>query len=312
MRFASFFVGSLLLVGCAAEDAGPVLLDGFEPGPVPENGIQVVLDPIRNLEPGSSHEICSYTTVTTDTVIDVRKLEGFQAESGHHIALFTTDVASPDPNPTHECTDADMVNLRMVAAVNQNMINEAPGDLVYRIPAGRTLVLQQHYINAGTAPVDSQAALNIYYADPGVTYTPSQGLAFVNTDLQLDPGVGSKDIHCVMQQDVKSWYAIPHMHKFGTSFSVEHTHAGVTETIFDLPLGEWEESYEFHPPEQRWDLADPEVFAAGDAIDVHCTWDNTTDNQLVFGNEMCVFFTQTIDDTGVGNIACNDGEWGDF
>jgi hypothetical protein len=111
---------------------------------------------------------------------------------------------------------------------------------------------------------------------------------------------------------MKSWFAIPHMHKYGTSFSVEHTHEGKTETIFDLPLGDWEESYEFHPPEQRWDVEDPKVFAAGDSIDVHCTWDNTSSGDLVFGNEMCVFFTQTIDDEGVGNIACNDGEWGDF
>lgn len=307
MRYT--LAGLLLLVGCAA-DSGPELLAGFDPGPAPDNGMQIVLDPVRDIQPGESREICTYTDVKTDAVVDVRALQSFQATGGHHVALYISKVASPS-DKSHVCTDADMVNLRFVAASgSQGQVNEAPGQLVYRIPAGSTLVLQQHYINTTSSAIDSQAALNLIYADPGQSYTPSSGLAFVDTDLHLAPGVDTADIACTMQQDIKAWFAIPHMHRYGTSISVTHTHAGTTDTIFDLP--EWDAGFEFHAPEQRWDVADPMVFAAGDQVNVHCEWNNTTQDTLVFGNEMCVFFAETIDDSNQGNIDCNNGDWGNF
>jgi len=300
---------ALTFAACTA-DSGPTLLDGFMPGPAPDNGMQIVLDPIRDLQPGESREVCTYTDVKTDSILDVRALQSWQATGGHHVALYITKVAPPSDR-SHPCTDADMVNLRFVAASGSlGQLNQAPGSLVYRIPAGSTLVVQQHYINTTDAAVDSQAVLNLVYADPGQTYTPSSGLAFVDTDLHLAPGTDTADISCTMQRDIKAWFAIPHMHRYGTAITVTHTHGGTTDDVFDVP--EWDPGYEFHAPEKTWDVASPMVFAAGDQVNVHCEWNNTTSDTLVFGNEMCVFFAETIDDQNIGNVDCNNGDWGNF
>ena len=54
------------------------------------------------------------------------------------------------------------------------------------------------------------------------------------------------------------------------------------------------------------------VVSAGDKVDVHCEWDNDTGRELSFGFEMCVSFSQFVDDQGLGNVACDGGNWTDF
>lgn len=304
--------GSAVLAGCATDDNTPEveLLPGFDPGPVPENGQQFILPIVHDLEPGTSHEICSYTGIKLTEDLDVRRLESMQAKAGHHVALYGSKVNQP-AGTSHECTDADMVNFRFVAAANANQFNEAPGDLVYRIPAGTYLAAQEHYINSSDTATDSQSAFNIINADPGTSYTPSTGLAFLNTVLDIKPGQQSLDVHCTMDHDVKAWFTMPHMHKFGTAFKATHTKAdGTVETLSDE--AQWDPDYEFNAPMQQFDPATPLLYQTGDSIDVHCAWDNTTSGDLKFGQEMCVFFSQTIDEQNLGNLACDNGEWTPF
>jgi hypothetical protein len=298
------------LAACGTSDSGPELLPGFDPGPPPENGTQIIMAPVRNLVPGVSHEICSWTGIPVDSDLDVRKIQAFQLAGGHHVALYVTKVALP-AGTSRECTDADMTNFRFVAGTaNDGTPNEAPGDLVYRLPKGTTIAVQHHYINASDKVVDSQSALNIYYADKGTTYTPSASMAILDTNLTLPPGASSKDVHCTMNRDLDAWFSIPHMHRYGVSFSATLTHDNVAKPI--VAESTWDPGYEFHPPETYYDLATPLSLKTGDSIDVHCGWNNTTDGTLKFGNEMCVFFAATIDRTNAGNVDCDGGDWGSF
>src|SRR5262249_6453577 len=100
------------------------------------------------------------------------------------------------------------------------------------------------------------------------------------------------------------------MHEWGMSYTGTITHAGAASKVVDnLP---WDPSYMFHPPQQTFDVSTPYVLHQGDAIDIHCQWNNNTSRDLHFGDEMCVFYAQTIDETGLGNIACDGGGWTGF
>jgi hypothetical protein len=215
------------------------------------------------------------------------------------------------PGTIHECTNTEMASWNIVAgAGGEGMANAAPGDLVFQVDPGAFLVLQVHYINTTDNPVDTQSVMDLSYADPGGTYVPSRSMAFLNTNLDLPPGPDSMDIHCVMQTDVTSWYLTPHMHNWGTNYTAKFTHAGTQTTIVDhLP---WDPTYMFEPPAQKFDPATPFQFAKGDALDIHCEWNNDTTSDLTFGNEMCVFYAQIIDTNKLGNIDCDNGEWGQF
>nr|HEX4315261.1 hypothetical protein [Kofleriaceae bacterium] len=317
IRSRALFV-IVVVAGCSSHDstpapdaAGTPILPGFTVPPPPANGMQIVLPIVKDLAPGSSHEICTYTNILLDHDIDVREIEAYQARSGHHVALWSSKVADK-ASPSHECSDADMTNFRFIAAANANMTNTAPGTLQFHIAAGNYLAVQEHFINASDEPVDSQSVLDIDFADPGGHYTNSTGLAFLNSDLSLPPGPNTMDIHCAMANDVEAWFTMPHMHAYGTAFTTTWTHAGQATQLVDMPVGSWDPSYEFMAPATTYDVSAPIEFATGDTVDVHCEWNNTTTDTLKFGNEMCVFFAQTIDTHDLGNLACDGGGWGSF
>lgn len=293
-------------------DAGSALLPGFElpAAPDPSLGMRLIAPITDNIEPGSSHEMCSWTGIQVDHDIDLRKVVGFQGATGHHIILYASHLNYP-AGTSHECTDAEMASFRMVAASgSEGLPSEAPGDLVYRIDKGMYLVLQSHYLNASDDTVSSQSALDLYYADAGKTYTPSHAIAILNTAIDLPPGDSSIDVHCTMEHDILGWYAIPHMHQWGKTFSATITHNGTATKMWDdLP---WDPMYMFSPPAKTYPIDAPQLLAKGDTIDVHCEWNNDTQNHLFFGNEMCVFFIQTIDKDGLGSLDCDNGSWGSF
>jgi hypothetical protein len=214
------------------------------------------------------------------------------------------------PGTERVCNDSDMATFRLVSGNGEaGSKNLAPGNLVYRIPAGAQLVLNHHWLNVTDKTVQGQAVLNVSPAEPGSSYTPSGNTAILDTSLDIKPGDQGLDINCTFDRQMKLWYLIPHEHQWGSHMSIKLTRAGVEETPFDL---DWSPSYTFHPPEDRRDPSDPMVVNPGDKIAVHCEWDNTTDHDLTFGPEMCVAFGQFVDDQNRGNWACDKGQWTDF
>jgi hypothetical protein len=312
---------ALFTVGCAAnsgmmtgdDTTDPnALLPGFDlpAAPTADVGMRFITPPTKGLEPGMSHEICAWTGVSFDHDVDLRKAAGYQMTAGHHIILFASKLNLP-AGTSRECTDADMASFRQVAATGaEGLPSEAPGDLVYRIDAGMYVVLQEHYINATDDTLDSQSALDIFYAPAGGNYTPSHSIAFLNTQLDLPPGASSIDVHCTMQDPIDGWFSIPHMHQWGTMFNSSITSNGVVTKMWDNLA--WNPNYMFSPPTKEWDITAPMHLLKGDDVDVHCEWNNDTSSDLHFGQEMCVFYMQTIDAQDKGNIDCDNGAWGSF
>jgi hypothetical protein len=312
------FLSLLVFAGCSSPPSStqemlPELKQILQPKPA--NGYQIILPVVKDLEPGADQEVCTWTDIVVDHDTDLRAVQAFQTVGGHHIVLYTTMKQQP-PGTTRICTDDDMTTFRFSAGSGGEGQgygkNEAPADLVYRVPAGSQIVLNHHYINATTSAHDAQSAMSIWLADPGVQYRLSGSLAMVDTGLMLPPGAATWDINCVMPRDFKAWYLIPHMHRFGTRITITHTGPSLAapETLFDVT--DWTPAFTFHPPEIRKDPNQPMMFAQGDTLNIHCEWNNPTASPMAFGTEMCVGFSEFVDDTGAGNVLCNGGQWGDF
>ena len=308
MRKLTFVLGASLFA-CGTEPSGPELLPDLEAQleAAPEHGMQVISPIFEPIMPTTDYEVCTWTDKITTEVTDVKWTKGFQTEPpGHHVILFYTTEKQP-AGTQRVCTDTDMATFRFLAGNGGNgEKNEAPGNLVYRLPAGAQIVMNHHYLNATDDVLRGQSAVNISFAPPG-DWIPSGNTAIVNTDLEVQQGVTTQTMHCDIENELKMWYLAPHMHRWGKSTTVDVTVGGVKTRAFDLP--EWNEAWTFHPPEIRKDPADPMILKPGDSIDVSCTWNNTEGRVLGFGFEMCVAFGQYVDDKGTGNIACNHGDW---
>lgn len=309
--FALGFALGISLLGCGTEPSGPVTLPNLEVPEVPDNGIQVITPIFEGIQPGSDNEVCAWTDVIFEKETDVKMTVSHQTEPpGHHAILFYT--LEPQPAGTQRiCTDTDMASFRFLTGNGGNGVpNEAPGDLVFRVPAGAQLVINSHFLNTSDEVVSGQSLMNVHFADPGKQYTPSGATAILDTSIDVQPGTSSFTTSCVFDRQLKYWYLIPHMHRWGEHIKVDITRkGGEKQNLFDTA---WQEQYTFHPPESRFDPNEPFVFDAGDTVDVTCTWNNTETKSLPFGFEMCVVFGQTIDTEGRGSWACNGGHWDTF
>ena len=295
--------------GMAGDDGtGQEILPNLTIPDVPEHGLQVITPIVRGLAPGTDHEICTWSDkVVGSTPVDVKSTVGYQTEPGHHIVVYYTTEKQP-PGTQRECTDTDMVTFRFLSGNGkEGEPSEAPGNLVYRVPAGAQIVVNHHYLNATDETMDGQSVVNLYYAPDGGTYTPSGSAAFVNSNLTVGQGVTTQSTHCVLNRDMKLWFLTPHMHAWGKHITVDITHNDVKTNMFDTV---WDPSFAFHPPEKRMDPSAPMMLYSGDQFDVSCQWDNETGHDLAFGFEMCVSFGQFVDDANLGGAACDDGQWG--
>jgi hypothetical protein len=184
------------LAGCADSPGkgGIETLPDLDVLPVPENGLQVITPIVRDIQPGTDLEMCTWTDAIVDHDVDVRSTLASQTEPGHHTIVFYTLDKQPG-GTQRECTDSDMASFRFLAGNAGNGIeNRAPGNLVYRIPSGAQIVVNHHYLNATDAVMDGQSLVNLSFADAGGAYTPSGSTAFLDTSIEVQPGVDSKDI----------------------------------------------------------------------------------------------------------------------
>ncbi len=280
--------------------------------PKPANGYQIVLPIVRGIQPGTDNEYCTWTDLIPDHDVNVRAVQAYQTITGHHVIMYTTSKTQP-PGTTRVCTDDDMATFRFgvgSGAEGMGGKNEAPGNLVFPVPAGSQVVLNHHYINATPSVQDAQSAMNIWLADPNMQYVPSASMAVLDTSLRIPPGPATLDISCTAPRDFAVWLAVPHMHGYGTRQIIQHVSAAGTETMFDVDP--WDPGFMFHPPELQKDPAAPLMIKANDQIRVHCEWNNTGSTDLTFGLEMCVAFMQTVDAQNLGNLECDKGQWGPF
>lgn len=317
------FVLGVMLAGAAAcgskgggapsgSSPGVPLMDGFDPGPVPANGYQIILPIVTGVEPGGSYEYCAWSDVTLDRDIDVKAAQGLQTVTGHHTVLYYTTQKQP-PGTQRQCTDTDMASFRFglgAGGEGANALATLPGDLAVHIPAGAQLVVNAHYLNASAKTVDrAQSAMNIYLADPGAHVVRASSLAFVDSAATVAPGPASVEVSCTINKDYNTWYLIPHMHRWGQHIAVDHATASGQKRLFDV---DWTPEMAFHPPTMTKDPSQPYVLHKGDRISVHCQYDNTTNGPLPFGVEMCVAYAQTIDTANEGNMTCDRGQWAAF
>lgn len=313
-KLVSVGVLGISLVACGTDEGsvgdGREILPNLTVPEKPENGLQVITSVVRDIAPGTDHEICTWTdAIVGDTAIDVKSTIGYQTEPGHHIVVYYTTEKQP-AGLQRACTESDMVAFRIVTGNGkEGEPSEAPGNLVYRIPPGAQIVINHHYLNATDETLQAQSAVNINFAAEGGTYVPSGATAFLNSSLVVAQGVTTQKQRCVIDREMKLWFMVPHMHKWGKQITVELTQGDSKTNLFDTV---WDDSFTFHPPEKRMDPAAPMLLKQGDVLETTCTWDNNTGRDLNFGFEMCVTFGQFVDDKGLGSWACDDGSWTTF
>ncbi len=233
---------------------------------------QLVMSP-WTLRPGKEGYRCARRTVPQD--VTIRAFRPVAPLGTHHTVLSLDDGNRPDG-------DEDCGPIAGERAIYMSGVGspdfEMPDGVGIRLAAGQQIVLNLHLYN--TDPDLSLTGVS------GVEIVPDTGGPLAQAEVILagalsftvEEGRRSLTFRCTTPAPVTLFAIAPHMHRLGSHMKV----ARGAEVLLDV-------DYSFD--DQRFYPVGNLALAAGDRLDVTCTWDNDTGGPVNFGDssdeEMC-------------------------
>ncbi|MGZ3422513.1 MAG: hypothetical protein ACXVEF_25550 [Polyangiales bacterium] len=248
---------------------------------------------------------CFYTDAHTPARdLGITGALGRQGAGGHHITVYYTDIENPVGH--HPCKEDEMVQWRQVAGADQLDATGSSGEpqfqmpdgYAYKMPAGKQILLQVHYVNATGKPMKVSSEVTVKLVDPSSVKT---WINHYQSSFEAFTIPAKKDLTssstCVVKDDISAFLLTGHMHEWGKHYKLERVdETGASlETIYEK---DWEASFSSHPPTLRWSTDAPYKIAKGTLLRQTCTWQNDTDADIIFPKEMCVFFGFYFPDKG--------------
>jgi hypothetical protein len=297
--FAALFA-ALALAACGD--------DGDDPGDGPPPGYVRFETPPITVQPGENKMWIQWVALPADEDRNIADLIGSQGPGGHHAVLYTTSEVQP-VGTTRDFTNEDQADIHLVGGIGGEggeAVKLPPG-VVFRVPAGRALLVQTHYLNASDAPVEGRSTIDVKFAAP----SPEDRVAsfFVSSAQQIEVPAhadAERDVTCVLQEDLPMLMFTNHMHEWGFSVTTTITPpgGGAPTVLKDNPV--WDSEWTFNP-DYTTALPDaPVMLTKGSTITTHCEWHNTTDRTLHQPDEMCIFLGFFLGDK---DATCLEGQW---
>jgi hypothetical protein len=255
---------------------------------------------------GESFE-CFYTDVTTDQ--DIAAISGLaeQGEGGHHVIIFYTDTKR---SPTHHpCSESEMAGWNQIVgapgakATGTEGLIKMPEGLAIKVPAGKQIVVQTHYINTTGAAFKTNDCITLHTTDPAAIKDYANLFVTNDATFTVPPQSPYKSVTtCTLEQDFKTVIQTGHMHEHGTHYKLEQIDdKGNSMSV--LYEKQWQPSYAAHPPIIEHPLDKPFLLTKGTKLRQTCEWNNTSPTSLAFPSEMCVGIFYYFPDNGL--ITCN-------
>jgi hypothetical protein len=229
--------------------------------------------------------------------VDLVYFDGTMSQGSHHFFLFNLDPStnSTQPTPLKDCAKGGLEFYPFPYLSQQPhwIVNYPRPDMGYPLAAKNGLMINVHFLNAGSTPIQASATIAITTAKPGVVTTHIGTIMLNNTFFSVPPTPAASP-----QPYAKTWTppsgALPASYNILTSWSHMHRtsvdfQASANNAMF----------YE----EKNWDS--PPLFLHSPALPMSgstpikwtCTYYNDTGTTMAFGesaktNVMCIYIAQ--------------------
>lgn len=295
-----------------ASPATATAADTFDPPAPPDGYTRITAPVIKDLEPGADAIYCQYVQGPAERDMDILDVSGYQSKFGHHVIAYATTVAAPI-GTSRLCTGEDNFSSGFLGGTGGDAggaVVNLPAGVAFRLAKGKSIMLNTHFLNVGEETVDGQSVLDFRMVETDPTRTIAS--LFVNLSMGFDvpPRASStSDASCVVPHDVKFVLFTNHMHSYGATATTSLVHGdGKTDVVRDD--AKWTADEQFNPNFTKWDPASPLLVKAGETLRTHCEWDNSTDKDLKFPDEMCIGFGFFLaNGADVKSPTCADGKW---
>ena len=233
---------------------------------------------------------CANVTLPNEATLPITSFTSTQSKGGHHVIVFANKVDTAE-SPAVVCSqtiDPRTKTYIYISQKEQDQQGFPPG--VGLLVTGRTSVmLQVHYINTSSAPIQVSTVVNMNIGAPGQVTIPAAPLLFYRGEFSVPPGASHVEASCNVGQGFDVAMFAGHMHSHGTNFFLHMTQglpdggappfdAGNEQDLYDTTS--WDS-----PPEQNY----PNGFTVPDGGTFHwgCDYQNDGTATIDEPDEMC-------------------------
>ncbi|NUP07749.1 MAG: hypothetical protein HOW73_17010 [Polyangiaceae bacterium] len=285
--------------------------DGEETKPPPGDDDELLAPPpagegtqfrmVTTIEAGSEVEHCQFFRAPPEG-LNVNSDEIRFTGGSHHVLLYLTpyseipteneDGMAVDTSKPFDCSEGATANWQVdnLIAGSQNgdggSIVDFPEGVAMKVPGNAVLLMNVHYINAQSEPIEPEVRVNVYTLKDEDVVEEGGVLFWYDPFIRVDAkGTGLAKLSCPLDHDVKIRNAQSHMHRRGVDYEA---------TVID-PEGArtsiYKNTYWEGVPVERWE--DGLDVAAGSRIEYFCGYQNPEDRTVWQGprttDEMCMF-----------------------
>jgi hypothetical protein len=239
---------------------------------------------------------CLQVKLSNAAPIDIVQLHNRLSAASHHfIVTALTDPAAVE-KPRAACMPFRGAIAGAPLAITQkhdDMIS-LPQGVGYHFNANQVVHLELHYLNASDKTVDVSGEAELVAADPSLKLQQGAVLLVGTTDINIPAHMTHQNqpkfLALPQGMDGVQFYAMTgHTHRLGTNVTV----SSATNATTPGPQLYAPANYDWEAPEMK-SLTPHATIPAGGGFMLQCSWNNTTDAAVSFGesalNEMCFFW----------------------
>jgi hypothetical protein len=243
------------------------------------NGWLSLLEADWKLAAGSEAYLCARVTVPRDAYF--HQFSPVIPLGTHHTVL-TVDKSASSADGVTPCSP-DLSGHQIYGSGVGSKDYALPDGVAMRVRAGEQMVMNLHLFNSSDQPLTGTSGVLVHTMDEADVTNVAQGVLAGPLQLQIPPGRVTQSGQCTLPKDATIFSVGPHMHQLGVQMKItaQSSVAG-SMVLFDGP-------YNFDS-QQRYPV-DFLPMKAGDVVHVECTYENTTEHTVSFGqstrDEMC-------------------------
>jgi hypothetical protein len=210
---------SLLFLACASGC-------GDEPSRDPGEAVRFSL--AADLAPGQEGYLCRYVQMpkSADPEIFVRGGSHDLSEGGHHYLVYRTKVTEwkDGMDRVVPCGEHEMVMTTATTYVTGGQTPhenaDFPAGIAMSFAPGEILLLQAHFLNAGSAPKKAHVDVTLRTTAASAVAERAGVLRFYDPFITIPPrGKSRATMRCTIKRDVTLLSAAAHMHRRGTAYA---------------------------------------------------------------------------------------------
>jgi hypothetical protein len=202
---------------------------------------------------------------------------------GTHHTVLSLDESPTEPDGQTQCGPETNGSVMISASgVGTNEL-AMPDGVAMHLRAGQQLVLNLHLFNVSDQELTGESGTLVQLTTESEVEHVADGVLAGTLNLEIPPGRVTQNGSCTRTHDLTLFAVGGHMHQLGIHLkAVAHSSLDGEVILHDAP-------YSFE--EQEVHRIDEVRMREGDVVDVECTYDNTTNEVVRWGDsslaEMC-------------------------